>query len=48
VGALAPLLVLVFWIGFQPQPFLRVMEASVQHLLALSAGGFAPSPLAHN
>ena len=30
---LTPLLVFVFWIGLQPQPFVRVMHASVQRLL---------------
>ncbi|MBN2507480.1 MAG: NADH-quinone oxidoreductase subunit M [Verrucomicrobia bacterium] len=33
MAMLAPLLVLVFWIGLQPAPFTRVMHASVQHLL---------------
>jgi NADH-quinone oxidoreductase subunit M len=30
---LAPLLVFVFWIGLNPEPFTRVLHASVQHLL---------------
>ncbi len=30
---LAPLLVFVFWIGLHPQPFMRVLDVSVQHLL---------------
>jgi NADH-quinone oxidoreductase subunit M len=30
---LAPLVVLVLWIGFAPGPFLDVMDASVKHLL---------------
>ncbi len=30
---LAPLLLLVFWIGFGPKPFLNVMHASVANLL---------------
>ncbi len=33
VLTLAPLLVFVFWIGLHPEPFTRVMHASVQHLL---------------
>ena len=33
VVTLAPLLLFVFWIGLHPEPFTRVMEASVQHLL---------------
>jgi NADH-quinone oxidoreductase subunit M len=31
---LAPLLVFVFWIGLHPEPFTRVMHASVQNLLS--------------
>ncbi|HOX56228.1 MAG TPA: NADH-quinone oxidoreductase subunit M [Candidatus Paceibacterota bacterium] len=31
---LAPLLLLVFWIGLHPAPFTRVMEKTVQNLLA--------------
>jgi len=46
VLALAPLLVLVFWMGLQPAPFLRVLHASVQHLLAQVTPGTAPSSLA--
>jgi NADH-quinone oxidoreductase subunit M len=30
---LAPLMVFVFWIGLHPEPFTRVMDASVKHLL---------------
>ena len=30
---LAPLLVLVFWIGLHPEPFTHVLDASVKHLL---------------
>lgn len=33
VLALAPLLLFVFWIGLHPEPFTRVMHASVEHLL---------------
>jgi NADH-quinone oxidoreductase subunit M len=33
VLTLAPLLILVFWMGLNPQPFTHVMRASVQHLL---------------
>jgi NADH-quinone oxidoreductase subunit M len=42
VITLAPLLLLVFWIGLHPEPFTRVMHASVQHLLAQThpAAGF--------
>lgn len=31
---LTPLLVFVFWIGLHPQPFLRIMHASVERVLA--------------
>jgi NADH-quinone oxidoreductase subunit M len=31
---LAPLVVLVFWIGFYPDPLLSILHASVDHLLA--------------
>jgi NADH-quinone oxidoreductase subunit M len=43
---LAPLLVFVFWIGLHPQPFTRVMHASVQRLLEHSshASAFALVP----
>jgi NADH-quinone oxidoreductase subunit M len=34
IATLVPLLVFVFWIGLHPQPFVNVMDASVQHLLA--------------
>jgi NADH-quinone oxidoreductase subunit M len=33
IVTLAPLLLFVFWIGLHPEPFTRVMHASVQHLL---------------
>jgi NADH-quinone oxidoreductase subunit M len=33
VLTLAPLLVFVLWIGLNPQPFTRVLHASVQHLV---------------
>jgi NADH-quinone oxidoreductase subunit M len=33
VLSLAPLLVLVFWIGLQPQPFMQVFHASVDRLV---------------
>jgi NADH-quinone oxidoreductase subunit M len=34
IATLVPLLVFVFWIGLHPEPFIRVLDASVQHLLA--------------
>jgi NADH-quinone oxidoreductase subunit M len=33
IVTLAPLLLFVFWIGLHPEPFTRVMHASVQHVL---------------
>ena len=42
---LAPLLVFVFWIGLAPEPFLRVMRPSLDHLLA-QTGYHAQSALA--
>jgi NADH-quinone oxidoreductase subunit M len=33
IVTLVPLLVFVFWIGLHPEPFTRVLHASVQHLL---------------
>ena len=33
IATLVPLLVLVFWIGFNPQPFLDRVRASVEHLV---------------
>jgi NADH-quinone oxidoreductase subunit M len=33
VLTLAPLVVFVFWIGLHPAPFMRVMDASVKHLM---------------
>ena len=48
---LAPLLVFVFWIGLHPEPFTRVLDASVKHLLeqtqsaaALKAAAYAVVP----
>jgi hypothetical protein len=43
---LTPLLVFVFWIGLHPEPFTRVMHASMQNLLtqthqANPTGGYA-------
>jgi NADH-quinone oxidoreductase subunit M len=39
--ALAPLLVFVFWIGLNPQPFTRVLHASVENLLKQVNGAAA-------
>ena len=36
---LVPLVALVLWVGFAPAPFLKVMHASVQHLLAQFQAG---------
>ncbi|HWW03153.1 MAG TPA: NADH-quinone oxidoreductase subunit M [Candidatus Acidoferrum sp.] len=50
VVTLAPLVVFVFWIGLHPEPFTRVMHASVRHLLeqTQSPAGLAAVPLANN
>ena len=47
VVTLVPLLVFVFWIGLHPEPFTRVMHASVQHLLEQTqpAAGLASAAL---
>ena len=37
VATLVPLLIFVLWIGLHPQPFVNVMDASVQHLLEQAA-----------
>jgi len=42
VVTLVPLLVFVFWIGLQPEPFTRVMRASVDQLLK-QAGAEVPA-----
>ncbi|MBC8316637.1 MAG: NADH-quinone oxidoreductase subunit M [Desulfobulbaceae bacterium] len=45
IVTLAPLLLLVFWIGLAPKPFINVMHASVAHLLEQVIGmqtGIAP------
>jgi len=38
--ALLPLIILVFWIGVYPVPFLEFMHSSVEHLLERVNGGF--------
>jgi NADH-quinone oxidoreductase subunit M len=50
VVTLAPLLLFVFWIGLHPEPFTRVMHASVRHLLEQTQPptGLAAAPLANN
>jgi NADH-quinone oxidoreductase subunit M len=46
VVTFAPLLVLVLWIGLQPAPFTRVMEASVKNLVDQVEAGRAVPPRA--
>ena len=41
VATLAPLLVLVFWIGLQPGPFVGIVRASVARALDLANAGMA-------
>jgi NADH-quinone oxidoreductase subunit M len=43
---LAPLVILVFWIGVYPAPFLDVMHASVLHLVDQTAGVAGPAAVA--
>jgi NADH-quinone oxidoreductase subunit M len=43
VVTLLPLLVFVFWIGLHPEPFTRVMRASVKNIL-VQTGQNAPAP----
>jgi hypothetical protein len=38
IVTLAPLLVFVFWIGLHPEPFTRVLHASVERLLNQAQG----------
>jgi NADH-quinone oxidoreductase subunit M len=52
VATLTPLLVFVFWIGLHPEPFTRVMHASVRHLLeqtqsatVVAGGSTSPTPV---
>jgi NADH-quinone oxidoreductase subunit M len=39
VATLLPLLVFVFWIGLHPEPFTRVMKASVAHVVEQAQAG---------
>ena len=45
IVTLVPLLVLVFWIGLHPQPFVDVMHASVQHLLTQASPAAAQASI---
>ncbi len=46
IVTLAPLLVFVFWIGLHPEPFLRVLHATVQHLLEQTGPSLASASAA--
>ncbi len=46
VATLMPLLIFVFWIGLQPEPFTRVMKASVENLLQQTAQARPPAGVA--
>jgi NADH-quinone oxidoreductase subunit M len=43
---LAPLLFFVFWIGLHPEPFTRVLDASVKHLLEQTQPAHLPATYA--
>lgn len=46
---LAPMIILIFWIGVHPDTFLGFMHESVQHLLErVNAGGLAGAKVARN
>ncbi len=44
IVTLAPLLVFVFWIGLHPEPFTRVMNASVKHVMEQAQRAPADAP----
>jgi NADH-quinone oxidoreductase subunit M len=44
---LAPIVILVFWIGFYPRPFLRVMEPAVNEIVARLNAGSQDNPIYH-
>jgi NADH-quinone oxidoreductase subunit M len=44
MAILTPLVLLVFWIGFYPNPLLSILHASVDHLL-VQVGAAAPLQL---
>jgi len=46
IAVLTPLIVIVFWIGLYPAPFLDVMHASVLHLLDQTAGAAGTAAIA--
>lgn len=46
VATLMPLLIFVFWIGLHPEPFTRVMKASVENLLQQTAQARPPAGVA--
>jgi NADH-quinone oxidoreductase subunit M len=48
IVTLAPLLVFVFWIGLNPQPYLRVMHVTVLHLIEQASHWQAAAALALN
>jgi NADH-quinone oxidoreductase subunit M len=46
IVTLAPLLVFVFWIGLHPEPFTRVMHASVENVLSQAGSPVQSASLA--
>ena len=49
-GLLIPVVILIFWIGLYPKPFLRKMDASVKHLIEQVRGEemLTPPPRPNN
>jgi len=46
VVCLAPLLVLVFWIGLKPEPFTRIMRVSVERVVQQGRAGLEDAAVA--
>lgn len=44
ICALAPLVIFVFWIGLNPEPFMRVLHASVDQLIQQAGQALVPRP----
>ena len=45
---MAPLIILVFWIGFYPKPFTETFDASIEHLITrVDPANFQGPPVEH-